>query len=307
MKSALSAAILISAVIMLPLDAKGALVYGVSDVGATQSLVTWDSAAPGALLSSAPITGLPTNETIRAIDFDPVYFPGHHRLFAIGASSDGFANVYLLDQITGVAAQLPPDVTPPISPPAAAVGQYYGMIVAHAAIMPVIQSVDESGRMIRYSSSTNSGALETTVVQPDGSGTPRPVVHLYELFAIDPISDALVEITAGAGQFAPADTIGPLGADFDNPGGMDAATQGSRDEVFAAALPAGQSQSNFYTINLQTGAATLIGPIGTGHLISAMAVEPVIIPEPTPALLAPAALLACLCARRKRADLCRLH
>jgi len=126
-------------------------------------------------------------------------------------------------------------------------------------------------------------------------------------FGVDTVSDSLVEITAGAGQFAPADTIGSLGADFDDLGGMDAAEPVNGEEVFAALLPAGQSQSNLYTINLHTGAAALIGPIGTGHLISAMAVEPVIIPEPTTALLAHAALLACLCACRKRADLCRLH
>jgi hypothetical protein len=66
--------------------------------------------------------------------------------------------------------------------------------------------------------------------------------------------------------------------------------------------PAGQTQSNFYSINPTTGMLTLIGSIGGGAVIRAMSVEPISTAVPEPSALATMAtsLFALSAFRRRR-------
>ena len=66
------------------------LIYAVTN---TQNLVTWDSSAPGNLLSGVALSGLASNETIRGIDFRPAT----GELFALGS----FNNLYTVNALTG--------------------------------------------------------------------------------------------------------------------------------------------------------------------------------------------------------------
>jgi hypothetical protein len=255
----------------------GATVYGVAVEGAAQTLVTWDSAAPGTILTTTPITGLPAGETIRGMDFDPVNFiPGPGTLFAIGAGSSQAANVYRILS-SGFASKL----SPLGAPPADAFGDFYGVTSFGSG---ALRSISDTGRLAGYLTSTNSGSGEGTVVYTAGdanAGAVPHVVHRFNSFVIDTGLDVLATITSN-GSPRPITTIGPLGADFDDVGGMDAATESNTDTIYAALLPARKTSSQFYTVNQQTGATTLLGPIGSGLLISAMAVEPPLRPLPEP-------------------------
>ena len=61
--------------------------------------------------------------------------------------------------------------------------------------------------------------------------------------------------------------------------------------AYAALLPSGSSQSNLYSINLLTGAATNLGQIDGGVIITAISVVPAI-PEPATLALAGMAFAA---------------
>ena len=65
-------------------------------------------------------------------------------------------------------------------------------------------------------------------------------------------------------------TVGALGLDSDDRIGFDIATSGSGNPAFASLTVAGVTR--FYTINLGTGAATLVGTIGGGLVLTDIAV-----------------------------------
>lgn len=92
--------------------------------------------------------------------------------------------------------------------------------------------------------------------------------------------------------------VGALGLDASAIGGFDVNASGV---AYAALLPAGSSTSLFYTIDLSTGAATLVDQIDGGLLITAMAVLPAgnLIPEPSTAALTALAMIGCAMARRR--------
>jgi hypothetical protein len=91
-------------------------------------------------------------------------------------------------------------------------------------------------------------------------------------------------------------TVGALGLDVDGAGGFD--VSGLTGTAYAALLPASSSVSQFYSINLATGAATSLGVIDGGLVITAMAVGPAI-PEPATLGLLGVGMIGCLVARRR--------
>src|SRR5688572_9073041 len=74
--------------------------FGMNTIG---QLISFDSAAPGTLLSSVPVTGL-TNEAefIEAIDFRP----GTGRLYALGHGPGDISRLYTINPSTGVATRV---------------------------------------------------------------------------------------------------------------------------------------------------------------------------------------------------------
>src|SRR5262249_55877880 len=69
-------------------------------------------------------------------------------------------------------------------------------------------------------------------------------------------------------------TVGPLGLDATAVAGFDITAAGT---AFAALTPAGSTGSQLYAIDLNTGAATLLGAVGGGQLLGLTAVPPVTI------------------------------
>ena len=119
------------------------------------------------------------------------------------------------------------------------------------------------------------------------------------LYGIDVTLGQLVLITTPNG--GAISTVGSLGLGaLATITGFDILTVGATNTAFFAATAVGAATSQFYTINLGTGAATLVGGIGTINTVQGLALTSV--PEPgTWVLLASGLSGLGVAARRRRA------
>jgi hypothetical protein len=83
------------------------------------------------------------------------------------------------------------------------------------------------------------------------------------------VGGASLPVLPNSGQLF---TVGVLGVSTDGWVGFDIASNGGN--AFAAITPAGSSSARFYWIDLSSGAAKMVGTIGGGEAISAIAVAP---------------------------------
>ncbi|MDB9374191.1 DUF4394 domain-containing protein [Nodularia sphaerocarpa] len=97
------------------------------------------------------------------------------------------------------------------------------------------------------------------------------------LYTVDDITDALFI------QNPPNDgtqvLIGSLGLDISSAAGFDIFTDNGVNTAFLAATPTSASGSNLYTINLDTGAATLVDSITSNQRL--IGLTSVVVPEPS--------------------------
>jgi hypothetical protein len=269
-----------------------ALIYGVDD-SSGQTLVSFNSAAPNTYLSGVAITGLQNNETIKGIDFRP----STHQLFALGSSN----RLYTIQANTGVAT---PVGAGPFAPVLS--GSNFGFDFNPAIDRIRVVSNTKKNYVLNPNDGTATGATDLFFAAGDTNDGVNPNVSFSaytnsvipapmstQLYGIDTALDVLVTQANSAGTLA---TVGPLGIDFGAVGGFDISGSGANGVAYAALLPANTSVSRLYQINLATGAATDLGLIDGGAIISSMAVAPagfdpdVIIPEPTTVALAVLAL-----------------
>jgi hypothetical protein len=105
------------------------------------------------------------------------------------------------------------------------------------------------------------------------------------LFGIDGTRGTLVRITSPNG--GAVNTVGSLGLNFaPTVTGFDIVTVGSSNFAFFSALTTG-AVSNFYSLNLDTGAATFVGAVGGASGVGLQGLAIAAVPEPgTWALLA---------------------
>lgn len=263
-RAALAAALLSPC--LTPSSARAEVVYGVTQTG---FLVNWNSASPGALNAGVAIQGLAANEQVLGIDFRPAT----GELYALGS----FSRLYRLDVATGMATMVGSTFSTPLN------GSSFGFdfnptvdrirVVSNAdqnlrlnpndgmvaAVDGMLQFVGGDQNFganpnVNHSAYTNNvnGALTTT------------------LYGIDSGLDALViQNPPNAGGLV---TVGSIGADMTDIGGFD--ISGLTGIAYAVVFDPQLGRSTFWTIDLQTGAGTLIGEIGGGAIITAMAVVP---------------------------------
>lgn len=273
--------------------ASAELIYGIAAVGNSTALLSWDSASPGSIISGSFVSGLQSNETIVGIDFRPAT----GGLYALGTSS----RLYTLDTSTGAASAVGGQFAPPLN------GFNFGFdfnptidrirVVAETnknlVLNPITGAVQASATDLFFGPADPNFGVDPNVVNSAYTNNVNGAVST-QLYGIDTALDILVTQANSAGTLG---TVGPLGFNATGVGGFD--VSGATGIAYAALLPSGSSQSNLYSINLATGAATNLGQIDGGVIITAMAVAPVV-PEPATMGLAAMALAAAPLMRRRK-------
>ncbi len=232
-------------------------------VGLTGSgkLVTFDSAAPGVVLSTATVSGLGAGESLLGID----YRPATGQLYGATASK-----LYVLNPATGAAAVVGTGF-------GAASGDSIGFDFNPA--VDRIRLVGSTGQNLRLHPDTGAlAATDTSLAyasaDPNTGKTPSVTGAAYTnsyagttsttLFAIDSGLDVLV--TQGGPNQSPSPnggllfTVGALGVDTNGLVGFDITPTGTA----YASLTQG-TVSSLYAIGLGNGKATLVGAIGGGE------------------------------------------
>ncbi len=237
-------------------------IFGVTT---TNGLVRFDSASPNnILINVATITGLQAGENILGIDFRPA----NGQLYALGSTS----RLYTINPRTGVATQV------------GAAGAFTLMGTDFGfdfnPVTDRIRVVSNTGQNLGLN--PNNG---TATVDPNlNPGTPNVTAGAYTnnfagtttttLFDIDTNTDTL-SIQNPAGTLA---AVGPLGVDATGINGFDIASRGigsvpGTNMAFAALTVNGAS--GLYSINLTTGAATLLanGLLPAGTVLRGIAIS----------------------------------
>ena len=244
---------------------------------ASNKLVSFSTLAPATITKTLTVTGLQSGETLQGIDFRP----RTAQLIAVGSTS----RIYTINLTTGAATQIGSAVfTPTLS------GAKFG--VDFNPVPDRIRVVSDADQNLRLNPDTGGVAgTDTTLVYATGdanaAANPNVVGVGYTnnisgattttLYGIDSNLDILVrQGSAGGAPTSPNTgqlfTIGALGVNTTDQVGFDVAD--FNDAAFASLTTSGATQSQLYSINLTTGAATVIGMIGAGEIIRDLAIAP---------------------------------
>jgi Domain of unknown function (DUF4394) len=226
-------------------------------------LVRFNTATPGSVSAPLAVTGLVAGDTLRAIDFRPA----NGLLYAIATDgSNAAVRTYTINPATGAATAVGSPVTLPT--PGASWDINFNPTVDRIRI---VNYQDENARLV-----PDTGALAgddtnlspaAAIVDAVAYTNPFAGATTTTLYALNQATNALATIGGINGTPSPNGgaliEIGPLGIAF--AGSTTAFDIATNNAAFAALRPSGSGLS-LYTINLASGAATLIGTIGDGTL-----------------------------------------
>lgn len=284
------AALVITAAASLAVPAQASVVFSLSNNG--QSLVRFDSAAPGTVVNVGQISG-------DAVHLDGLDFrPADGMLYGYNGSDSG---IYRLNLNTGATTRVSTSTSPVTVP----LGIDFNPV---ADRLRVVTPNQENRRInIATGAATNDGALAYGSTDANQGKTPHIIDAAYtnsdtnpatgtQLYYIDSVLDALVTTNNPNGGVL--STVGALGLDANDYTGFDIFTAADGSNIGYASINSGRS-TGLYSINLASGAATLIGDIGASNLYG-LAVMPSAVPEPSSLMLIGTAGLALLGLGRRR-------
>lgn len=235
-------------------------VYAVTQSG---KIISFVSTQPSKILSTATITGLASGDTIVGADFRP----SNGMLYALTNSG----RLYIVNPFTGGASQVG-------STPVTLSGTVFE--VDFNPVPDRLRVVSNQGQNLRVNpidgtltatdtplafaaGDTNAGKAPIIVgAGYDNNFAGAKIVTLYELeqgtgSLVRQGSPGGTPSSPNAGQLQ---TIGSLGVSFTAPASFDVVDE--TQSALASLTTGGMSQ--LYNINLRSGAATLVGPIGAG-------------------------------------------
>lgn len=232
------------------------------DIHATDSagnLLRFDSRTPGVILDSTPITGLPAGVSLVGIDVRPATGD----LVGVGSNS----TLYTIDPGTAVAAPIGTGFTPGLT------GTSYGVDVNPVPDALRITSDGEQNYRIAFASGNHGAGSPDGALNP---GDPSIVASAYTnsaltatrpatttLYGIDAVSNQLLtQNPPNAGTLVDGK---PLGIDVGAQTSFDIA--GAKNLGYLATTLPGGTGAIFYRVDINTGSATILGPIGTGSLL----------------------------------------
>ena len=259
------------------------------------SISRFDSASTG-VVTTVPVTGLQAGETLVGLDVRPAT----SALYGIGSSS----RLYTLNPLTGAATQVGTAGAFTLS------GTSFG--TDFNPTVDRIRVVGNTGQNLRLNPDSGGLAATDTAITPAGttiaavaydrnfprvSGDTTPTT----LYAIDSSAGTLVTIGSVNGTTSPnggvTSVVGSLGlgTSLNDSIGFDISGTGA---AFGSITTGGTSR--LYSINLTTGAATLVGSIGAGTTPFA-GLAAATAPEPGTFALLAAGVTMTLGRRRRRA------
>lgn len=272
--------------------ANAAIIYALTD---ENDLLTFDSAAPEDLISGGAISNL--NQDLIGIDIRP----STGQLYGIG----NLGGMFIINPTTRVATGVG-NVNVPL------VGSRFGIDFNPVVDrLRLVSDLDQNLRVdVTFGSATVDSPLQYGPAQPGATGdNPNVVGSAYTnsyagattttLYGIDVRSSEdrlIIQNPPNAGTLT---VVGPLGINASSLQGFDILSIGSTNTAFAAMQSTALGISQLFSINLSTGAATLIGDIGGGDLIDGLAVVGSKIPEPASLSMAAFALIGGVLARRR--------
>jgi len=249
-------------------DTSVAAAVSIFGVTAANNLVRFQGNMPGTIDSTLMITGLQMGETIHGLDLRPAT----GQLYALGSTG----RLYVVSPVTGAATQ----------------ASMLSMVLNGTAFgidfnptVDRLRLVSEADANARANVDTGAVTVDTTLAyamgDPGAGQDPNVTGVAYTnnfagattttLYGIDSARDTLVRqgsvdanpVSPNSGQLF---TVGALGVDTTQVLGFDITNAGGI--AFAVLTVGGTSQ--LYTINLNTGAATLVGSVGGGSQITAI-------------------------------------
>jgi len=256
---------------------------------------TFDSGATG-VVTSVPVTGLQAGESLVGIDTRPA----NQVLYAIGSTS----RLYTINPLNGAATQVGAAGAFTIN------GTSFAM--DFNPLVDLIRLISNTGQNIRINPNGTLAGTDTAItpagVTITGGAYDRnaPGQGQTTLYAIDSTNGVLTTVGSvnGSPNSPNGGVVGPtvgslgLGTGLDPRIGFDISGINSTS-AFATILTGGTDK--LYSINRSTGAATLVGTIGTGTTVYNGVTSAVAVPEPATLGLAGLASLGLL-ARRRRVD-----
>lgn len=240
----------------------GDKIYGLTG---SDRLISFNKMAPERILSDVPIGGLEPDETIVGMDFRPA----NGRLYAVGSTSQ----VYAVMLRTGMARPVGGPFTPALD------GTSFG--VDFNPTVDRIRLVSDADQNLRLDPNTGATAATDIALQygatdPNAGTDPNVVGAAYTNNMAGATTTTLYDIDSGLNALVRQDppnngtlvTEGPLGVNTTGQVGFDIAPGYG---ALAAMRPEGM-KSRLYKINVTTGDATKIGPIGSGRNIKDIAI-----------------------------------
>jgi hypothetical protein len=270
--------------------AQAVLLYATSG----NDIARFDSGATG-VVTSVPVTGLQTGETLVGIDVRP----GNQVLYGVGSTG----RVYTINPLTGAAAQI--GLASAFTPSGTAFGVDFNPVVDR------LRDISNTGQNVRLNPNDGTLTATDTPITPAGVSLTGlaydrngPGNGLTTLYAIDATNGVLTTVGSvnGSPNSPNGGVAGPtvgslgLGTGLDPRLGLDI-TGINNTSDFAAILTGGTDK--LYSINLNTGAATLVGTIGTGTTVYSGLTAANAVPEPAALTVAGAAAGIGLLTRRR--------
>jgi hypothetical protein len=233
-------------------------VYGLTDE-ATPALVRFDSAAAGTLLVSGPVTGVVSGQTMRAIDFRP----SNGQLYGV-SSAGAAAQLYTINTSTFAATA--------IGGPLTLTGATSSRVsIDFNPVADALRVITGDGQSYRVNATTGALIAQDTPLSPSGSviagiaysnnfpGAAQTTLYAYSYFndflytvgGINGIPSPNGGALASIGSSRVLSFSASIGFDIS---GVTGVAYLSLDDANSVA-----STTELYSVNLATGAATLLG------------------------------------------------
>ncbi|MFM9956925.1 MAG: DUF4394 domain-containing protein [Phycisphaerales bacterium] len=230
-------------------------------------LVSFDSSTPGTIGGTVAVSGLQAGENLLGIDLRPAT----GQVIGLGSSN----RLYSINTITGAATALGPAFSPVLD-----TGVEYGIDINPT--VDRLRVVASNGGNRRFNPVNGAAVvpLDTNLSYASG-GVPRAVAVAYtnslagvpagstREYGIDSANGSLIEIGTMAGgnpsfNGGVSAIVGALGFTTSDLVGLD--IFGPTGNAFVSLTNPTSGFSSFYSLNLSTGAATLLGGVGDGSV-----------------------------------------